>query len=82
MDNKKFDEINISQKPAIEVLEKLGYINIDSKYAESLRGNLYNVLLKSILKAKLNELNSFDYKGKKYKFSEKNINSAINDLDE
>ena len=82
MDNKKFDEVNISQKTAIEVLEKLGYINIDSKYAESLRGNLYNVLLKPILKAKLNELNSFDYKGREYKFSEKNINAAINDLDE
>lgn len=82
MDNKKFDEVNISQKPAIEVLEKLGYINIDSKYAESLRGNLYNVLLKPILKAKLNALNSFDYKGREYKFSEKNINAAINDLDE
>ncbi|WP_294170231.1 type I restriction endonuclease subunit R [uncultured Clostridium sp.] len=82
MDNKKFDEVNISQKTAIEVLEKLGYINIDSKYAESLRGNLYNVLLKPILKAKLNALNSFDYKGREYKFSEKNINAAINDLDE
>ena len=82
MDSKKFDEVNISQKPAIEVLEKLGYINIDSKYAESLRGNLYNVLLKPIVKAKLNELNSFEYKGKEYKFSEKNINAALNDLDE
>lgn len=82
MDNKKFDEVNISQKPAIEVLQKLGYIKVDSQYAESLRGNLYNVLLKPILKAKLNELNSFNYKGKEYKFSEKNINSALNDLDE
>ena len=82
MDNKKFDEVNISQKPAIEVLQKLGYIKVDSQYAEKLRGNLYSVLLKPILKAKLNELNSFDYKGKEYKFSEKNIKTALNDLDE
>ena len=82
MDNKNFDEVNISQKPAIEVLEKLGYINIESKHAESLRGNLYNVLLKPIVKAKLNEINFFIYKGKKYKFSESNINNALNDIDE
>lgn len=82
MYNKKFDEVNISQKPAMEVLEKLGYKNIDSDYAKKLRGNSYNVLLKPIIKEKLNEINSFNYKGKEYKFSEKSINNALNDLDE
>lgn len=82
MDNKDFDEKNISQIPAIEVLKNLNYKYIDIKEAESLRGNLYNVLLKPILKEKLIEINSYTYKGKKYKFSEKNINSALNDIDE
>ncbi|WP_297422797.1 type I restriction endonuclease subunit R [Clostridium sp.] len=82
MDGKDFDEKNISQNPAIEVLKKLNYKYISSKEVSELRGNLYNVLLKPILKEKLNELNSYTYKGKKYKFSEKNINAAITDIDE
>ena len=73
MDNKKLDEINISQKPAIEVLKNLGYTYIDTQEAEIMRGNLYNVLLKPIIKSKLEELNSYTYKGKEYKFNEKNI---------
>lgn len=82
MENKDFDERNISQIPAIEVLKNLKYKYIDAKEAENLRGNLYNVLLKPILKEKLIEINSYTYKGKKYKFSEKNINAALNDIDE
>ena len=77
MDNKKLDEKNISQKPAIEVLKNLGYKYIDTQESEKLRGNLYNVLLKPIIKSKLNEINSYTYKGERYKFSEKNINQAI-----
>lgn len=78
----EFNEINISQIPAIEVLKSLGYKYIEAKEAEALRGNLYNVLLKPILKDKLIELNSYTYRGKEYKFSEKNINQALNDIDE
>jgi type I restriction enzyme R subunit len=77
-----YDEMNISQIPAIEVLKGLGYTYIESKKAETLRGNLYNVLLKNILKEKLIELNSYVYKGVQYKFSDKNIKQAILDIDE
>ncbi|MBU7008819.1 type I restriction endonuclease subunit R [Phosphitispora fastidiosa] len=79
---KDYDEMNISQIPALEVLKKLGYIYLPPDIAESMRGNLYNVILKDILYTKLKELNGFEYKGKRYKFSEKNINQAILDLDE
>lgn len=79
---KQYDELNISQIPAIEVLKKLGYIYIDPQYAETMRSNLYNVILKDILKQKLMEINSYEYKGKVYKSSEKNIAQAINDIDE
>lgn len=82
MNEKDFYEVNISQIPAIEVLKNLGYTYIKKSEAEALRGNLYNVLLKPLLKEKLVNLNSFTYKEKEYKFSEKNINQAINDLDE
>ncbi|WP_252244085.1 HsdR family type I site-specific deoxyribonuclease [Clostridium sp. ZBS14] len=82
MENKAFDEKNISQNPAIEVLKNLNYKYINAKEAKKLRGNFYNVLLKPILKDKLIELNSYTYKRKKYKFSDKNINTALNDVDE
>ncbi|HHU50156.1 MAG: type I restriction endonuclease subunit R [Caldicoprobacterales bacterium] len=76
------DEENISQKPAIEVLKNLGYIHIPPDEAERMRGNLYNVLLTDILKEKLIDLNGYEYKGQTYKFSVKNIEQAIKDLDE
>lgn len=77
-----FNEENISQKPAIEVLKNLGYTYIPPQEAEKIRGNLYNVLLTDILKEKLRELNEYSYKGKTYKFDEKNIDQAIKDLDQ
>lgn len=82
MNGSDYDEKNISQKSAIEVLENLNYKYIDPKSVKELRNNFYDVLLRPILKEKLNELNLYTYKGKKYKFSEKNIENAINDLDE
>ncbi|MDW7777063.1 MAG: type I restriction endonuclease subunit R [Methanosarcinales archaeon] len=77
-----YNEQNISQKPAMEVLHNLGYEIIAPKDAEILRGNLYNVLLTPILKKQLEELNSFEYKGEALRFSNKNIEQAIKDIDE
>ncbi|NLN42064.1 MAG: hypothetical protein GX160_08810, partial [Clostridiales bacterium] len=51
-----YNEENISQIPAIEVLKNLGYIHLSPDEAEEMRGNLYNVLLLDILKEKLIEL--------------------------
>src|SRR5659263_776868 len=77
-----YNEQNISQKPAIEVLNNLGYKIIDPIDAQALRGNLYNVLLTPILKKQLEDLNSLEYKCQKLKFSNKNIEQAMKDLDE
>ncbi|HJH31401.1 MAG TPA: DEAD/DEAH box helicase, partial [Methanosarcinaceae archaeon] len=77
-----YNEQNISQKPAMEVLNNLGYDIIAPKDAEDMRGNLYNVLLNPILKKQLEKLNSFEYKSEELKFSNKNIEQAIRDLDE
>lgn len=75
-------EEKISQRPAIELLKSLGYICIDPEQAEQIRGGRNYVLLKDILRERLSALNSFDYKGKAYKFSSGNIEQAIRDLDE
>jgi len=77
-----YNEKNISQKPALEVLNKMGYEIISSKDAELMRKNFHNVLLTPILKKQIGKLNFFEYKGEKYKFSDKNVEQAIKDLDE
>lgn len=79
---KSYDERYISQVPAIEVLKKLGYIYLSPEKVNQIRDNQHDVLLRSILEEKLRELNSYEYKGQIYEFSETNIHQAIRDLDE
>lgn len=77
-----YDERYISKEPAIEVLQKLGYIYIPSAEAVLKRRNLYNVLLKDVLEEQLRKFNSYEYKGQIFKFSDSNIQQAMRDLDE
>ncbi|MGR6117626.1 type I restriction endonuclease subunit R [Aeribacillus composti] len=79
---KSYDERYISQGPAIEVLQKLGYQYLSPEEAERMRGNLHHVLLTTVLEEKLKELNSYEYQGRIYQFSESNIRQAIRVLDE
>lgn len=82
MNNDAYLENNASKNPAIELLEKLGYTYISPQECGKQRNGLYNVLLKDILRSKLNEFNSYSYGGAEYKFSSENIERAINELDE
>ena len=79
---KDYDELNISQIPAIEVLKSIGYTPLSSAEADRQRGNQFNVILKDVLRRKLVELNSFTYKGIEHQFSDKTINQAMQDIDE
>lgn len=77
------NEMYTSQRPAIEVLQKLGYKYISEKENKNLRNNiLTDVIFKDTLTKKLNEINSYEYKGEKYKFSASTIGQAIKDLNE
>lgn len=77
------NEMSTSQRPAIEVLQKLGYKYISEEENKNLRNNiLTDVIFKDILAKKLNEINSYEYKGEKYKFSASIIGQAIKDLNE
>ncbi len=71
-----------SQIPAVELLQEIGYQKLQSEEANHIRGNLHNVLLNDVLVEKLHSMNSYEYKGKTYKFSNINIQQAIRDLDE
>ena len=77
------NEMSTSQRPAIEVLQKLGYKYISEEENKKLRNYiLTDVIFKDMLAKKLNEINSYEYKGEKYKFSASTIGQAIADLNE
>lgn len=82
MKSNPYLEDNISKNPALELLQKMGYIYISPKECESQRGGLYNVILKDILRNQLSRMNSFTFGGKKYKFSDENIMRAVDEIDE
>lgn len=70
-----------SQLPALNLLQKLGWKYISPEETVTQRGDIMsNVLLEEVLVEKLKEINSFDYKGSSYKFSEGNIHAAIHAL--
>ncbi|MBE6852116.1 MAG: type I restriction endonuclease subunit R [Ruminococcus sp.] len=82
MNGNAYLEDKISQSPALELLQNLGYIYIPPKQCETYRDGLYNVILKDILRNQLHRLNSYSFSGNKYKFSDENIERAINEIDE
>ena len=76
-----YTEWTDSQKPALNLLRKLGWQYISPEETEKERGHiLSNVILEDILKTQLNKINSFEYKSKTYPFSQSNILSAVNNL--
>ncbi|MBN1279636.1 MAG: type I restriction endonuclease subunit R [Chlorobiaceae bacterium] len=75
------DEKHLSQIPALQFLSVLGYEYLTP--AEALRerqGRMSNVLLESILRSQLKEINCIRHKGNEYLFSEENVQSAIQNL--
>ena len=75
-------EKNISQLPAIELLQSMGYTYISPADCEKQRGSRYHVLLKDILRGQLRRLNRYRYAGAENEFSVANIERAMEDLDE
>ncbi|MBO0799277.1 MAG: type I restriction endonuclease subunit R, partial [Blastocatellia bacterium] len=71
-------EDQISQIPALQLLQNLGYHYLRPEEAVlERRGALANVLLEGILAKQLRRLNRITYKGRQYEFSERNIQAAI-----
>ena len=68
------------QAQAADVLQKLGYTLLSPEECYGQRGGRYHVLLKDILRAKLREINMFEYGGTKYRFKPANIERAIDEL--
>ena len=82
MDQNAYLEVNASQKPAIELLQSMGYTYISPEDCETQRGSRYHVLLKDILRGQLRKLNRYSYAGAENEFSAANIERAMEELDE
>lgn len=82
MDKNLYLEDNISKKPALDLLQAMGYIYISPEDCIKQRGSKYDVLLKDILRGQLRRLNRYAYAGAENEFSAPNIERAIEDLDE
>lgn len=79
MERISFKENDISQRPAIELLQKLGYQNLSPEEAMELRGEkTSNVLLEDILRQQLRNLNSIRIGShSEARFSEQNIENGV-----
>ena len=79
MNRISFKEDDISKRPAIELLKKLGYQYISPDEALAMRGGKYsNVLLEEVLRRQLRELNSIRIGSRKEaRFSEQNIENGV-----
>ena len=82
MDQNAYLEINASQRPALALLESLGYTYISPADCDKQRGSRYHVLLRDILRGQLRRLNRYAYAGAENEFSAANIERAMEDLDE
>ncbi len=81
MSSFQINEKHLSQIPALQLLIGLGFEFLTP--AEALRerqNRTSNVLLESILRNQLKEINRIRYKGSEYLFSEENVQSAIQKL--
>lgn len=82
MNKNDYLEENASQKPALELLQSMGYIYISPEDCKKQRGSRFHVLLKDILRGQLRKLNRYVYAGAQNEFSGGNIERAIEDMDE
>lgn len=77
-----FKEDQVSQIPALQLLQKLGYTYLSPEEAEELRGNKTGqVILEPILRKQLHEINSIQVSSSKMAFfSDANIENGIQSL--
>lgn len=77
-----FDEAKQSQLPFIEILLNMGYKYISTSDTLKQRGgDTSNFILADIATEKLMEINEYEVNDIKYKFSEKDVRDAIDELE-
>lgn len=76
-----FLEDHISQIPALQLLQNMGYVYLRPRevYLER-KGKLSNVLLEGILQRQLNKVNRIRFKGAEHEFSDENMHAGLQAL--
>src|SRR5688572_7745815 len=83
METPSFKEDHISQIPALQLLINMGFQYLSPTRAlEERGGRTSGVLLENILKKSLQQINTIKYKSGNYKFSDTNIQYAVQSLKE
>lgn len=81
MQTPSFIEDHISQIPALQLLQNLGYTYLTpDEIVKERQEKLSNVILEDILEQQLMKINKINFKGKVYPFSPANIHAAIDSL--
>src|SRR5262245_14193136 len=76
-------EDHVSQIPALQLLQNMGYVYLRREEAHLERGGkLSNALLEGVLEKQLRRLNRISFKGGEHEFSDANIQAAIQTLKE
>lgn len=81
LDKSIYSEANISKKPALELLQAMGYTYLSPEACRQQRGSGYRVLLRDVLRGRLRKLNRYTYGGMENEFSSVNIEHAMDDLE-
>ncbi|MEI7732894.1 MAG: HsdR family type I site-specific deoxyribonuclease [Verrucomicrobiota bacterium] len=81
MNTPSFQEDHISQVPALQLLQNLGYTYLrPQEVVFQRKGRFSNVLLEGILTEQLRKLNRITYRGGQHEFTDANILSAMQAL--
>jgi type I restriction enzyme, R subunit len=76
-----FIEDHVSQIPALQLIQNLGYVYLGREEIHLERGgDRSNVLLEGVLEKQLRRLNRINFKGAGHEFSDANIQAAIHTL--
>lgn len=82
LQNVNFDEAKQSQLAFVELLVNMGYAYISADEVLRQRGgNTTNFLLSDIAAQKLMDINGYEVDNEIYKFSEKDVRDAIDELE-
>jgi len=77
MNTPSYIEDHSSQIPALLMLCRMGYEYLTPEESDELRGNRSGVLLKPVLEEQLRKINTIQFRGKEYPFSNHNISGAV-----
>ncbi|HEX8465315.1 MAG TPA: type I restriction endonuclease subunit R [Abditibacterium sp.] len=76
-------EDDVSQLPALHLLQNLGFVYLSPSEALAMRGGrTSNLLLEPILKSQLERLNRIETRGKSHEWTQSNLQNAIRALKE